>query len=257
MALRSLLSVALFGSACAFQAGVSIKAPFGSRAPQPVAQATAEGLKQVPHGGKLVDLMAPASDVESIVASADVTIELTDRQSCDVQLLCNGGFSPLTGFMTQEEYDAVVENMRLPSDLIYGLPVVMDTDDAAIEIGSKVLLSYKGTNMGLLTVSSKWTPVRGSAQKSRGATRGASCARRVAVGCPRPVNTLRFASPPSRASDLCQPQRTSLGGAGQAARVPEVLRYRDDRAPGRAHGRHGAQQHVHRRTRRWPGRPHP
>jgi len=158
MALRSLLSVALFGSACAFQAGVSIKAPFGSRAPQPVAQATAEGLKQVPHGGKLVDLMAPASDVESIVASADVTIELTDRQSCDVQLLCNGGFSPLTGFMTQEEYDAVVENMRLPSDLIYGLPVVMDTDDAAIEIGSKVLLSYKGTNMGLLTVSSKWTP---------------------------------------------------------------------------------------------------
>merc|ERR1719258_859514 len=123
-----------------------------------VDHAVVEVLKQVPHGGKLVDLMAPASDVESIVASADVTIELTDRQSCDVQLLCNGGFSPLTGFMTQEEYDAVVENMRLPSDLIYGLPVVMDTDDAAIEIGSKVLLSYKGTNMGLLTVSSKWTP---------------------------------------------------------------------------------------------------
>merc|ERR1719463_516881 len=48
--------------------------------------------------------------------------------------------------------------MRLPSDLIYGLPVVMDTDDAAISIGTKVLLSYKGTNMGLLTVSSKWTP---------------------------------------------------------------------------------------------------
>merc|ERR1719194_5816 len=131
-------------------------APFSSRAPQPVAQATAEGLKQQPHGGTLVDLMAPASDVESIVASADVTIELTDRQSCDVQLLCNGGFSPLTGFMTEEDYCAVVDNIRLPNNLIFGLPVVMDTNDDSIAEGCKLLLTYKGTDMAVMTVSSKW-----------------------------------------------------------------------------------------------------
>ena len=50
---------------------------------------------QVPHGGTLVDLFGEAP-------AADFTIELNDRQSCDVELLCNGGFSPLTGFMNEE-----------------------------------------------------------------------------------------------------------------------------------------------------------
>merc|ERR1719440_784333 len=142
-----------------FQAGVSLKAPASAslRMPVPNMVATTE-LKQVPHGGTLVDLMAPASEAADIAASADVTVELTDRQSCDVQLLCNGGFSPLTGFMSSEEYDAVVDNMRLPSNTIFGLPVVMDTDDDSIVVGSKVLLTYKGTNMALMTVSDKWTP---------------------------------------------------------------------------------------------------
>lgn len=54
------------------------------------------------------------------MASCDKTIELTDRQSCDTELLCNGAFSPLTGFMTEEEFNAVVENMRLPSGVIMG-----------------------------------------------------------------------------------------------------------------------------------------
>ena len=49
-----------------------------------------------------------------------MTIELNDRQSCDAQLICNGGFSPLSGFMTEEEYNGVVADMRLPSGLIMG-----------------------------------------------------------------------------------------------------------------------------------------
>ena len=43
-----------------------------------------------------------ADDAAAAKVGADVTVELTDRQSCDVQLLCNGGFSPLTGFMSEE-----------------------------------------------------------------------------------------------------------------------------------------------------------
>jgi hypothetical protein len=75
---------------------------------------------QEPHGGTLVDLFAAEAEIEALVASCDQTIELNDRQSCDTQLLCNGGFSPLTGFMTEDEYTSVVENMRLPSDVIMG-----------------------------------------------------------------------------------------------------------------------------------------
>jgi sulfate adenylyltransferase len=110
-------------------------------------------VKQVPHGGTLVDLFTGAS-----ADGADFTIELNDRQSCDVELLCNGGFSPLTGFMTEETYTSVVNEMQLPDGLVFGLPVVMDTDNDAIVQGSKLLLTYKGTNMAMMTVESKWTP---------------------------------------------------------------------------------------------------
>jgi len=65
-------------------------------------------LKQVPHGGSLVNLFT--EDKAGAKAGVEKTIELTDRQSCDVQLLCNGGFSPLTGFMSEEDYCAVVDN---------------------------------------------------------------------------------------------------------------------------------------------------
>jgi len=114
--------------------------------------------KQTPHGGVLVDTFAASADVESLVASCDKSIELTDRQSCDTELICNGAFSPLTGFMSEEEYTGVVENMRLPSNVIMGLPVVMDTFDSSIEVGQKLLLTYQGTNMAVMEVSSKFTP---------------------------------------------------------------------------------------------------
>ena len=60
--------------------------------------------------------------------------------------------------MSESEYDSVVDNMRLTNNLIFGLPVVMDTDDDSIKEGSKILLTYKGTDMAVLDVSSKWTP---------------------------------------------------------------------------------------------------
>ena len=54
----------------------------------------------MPHGGTLINLFT--EDKAAAKAGVDKTIELTDRQSCDVQLLCNGGFSPLTGFMSEK-----------------------------------------------------------------------------------------------------------------------------------------------------------
>jgi len=109
--------------------------------------------KQEPHGGTLVDLFTGDAPAE-----VDFTVELNDRQSCDVELLCNGGFSPLTGFMNEETYNKVVADMSLPDGLIFGLPVVMDTNNDGIVPGSKVMLTYKGTDMAVMTVDSKWQP---------------------------------------------------------------------------------------------------
>ncbi len=149
---------ALLGVAEAF--GVSagaMRAPARSPAlsqQQPIVMAS----KQEPHGGVLVDLFAAEADKAAVVASATHTVELTDRQSCDVQLLCNGGFSPLTGFMGSEEYNSVVDTMKLPNGLLFGIPVVFDTSDASVAVGSKLLLTYQGTNMALLTVDELYTP---------------------------------------------------------------------------------------------------
>lgn len=68
--------------------------------PRQVTMASSE-VKQKPHGGKLVDLMVEGAAAEAAVSRATETLELSDRQLCDVELIINGGFSPLTGFMVR------------------------------------------------------------------------------------------------------------------------------------------------------------
>jgi sulfate adenylyltransferase len=97
--------------------------------------------KQVPHGGELVNLMLEGDEEKSAaIAKCTAELQLTPRQLCDVELICNGGFSPLTGFMDQEAYESVVEKMELPDGLIFGLPVVFDTDSEDLQSGMTVLL---------------------------------------------------------------------------------------------------------------------
>ena len=97
-----------------------------------------------PYGGTLVDLMVTEADRAAVKATATKTIECSDRNACDVELLCVGGFSPLRGFMHQEDYDAVVSGHRLAAGQLFGLPIVMDTDRDDVVVGDKLLLTYKG-----------------------------------------------------------------------------------------------------------------
>ena len=69
-----------------------------------------------------------------------------------------GGFSPLTGYMDQPDYQSVVEEMQLANGLIFGLPVVYDTNDENIVPGKKVLLKYKSVPIAIMDVTSKYTP---------------------------------------------------------------------------------------------------
>lgn len=86
-------------------------------------------------------------------------MECSDRNACDVELLNVGGFSPLQGFLNQHEYEHVVEHMRLPDrNLLWGLPIVMDTRREDLQPGMKVLLKYHGQDLGVLDIESKWKP---------------------------------------------------------------------------------------------------
>jgi len=117
--------------------------------------------KYPPHGGELKERMVKDEDAKaSLIASADHTITLNDRQMCDVELLMTGAFSPLEGFMNQEVYDHCVDTYRLPeSNLIFGIPVVFDTNDENIKVGDKLLLkSQAGEDVAVMEVDDKFTP---------------------------------------------------------------------------------------------------
>ena len=111
-----------------------------------------------PYGGTLLDLMVPEADRASVKASATTCLECSDRNACDVELLIVGGFSPERGFMHQADYAAVVEGHRTTSGHLFGLPIVMDTDREDVSVGDKVLLTYKGQELAVLTVEDKWEP---------------------------------------------------------------------------------------------------
>ena len=122
--------------------------------------ASGAGSLIAPHGGTLVNLMvSDAAKAAAIVASATRSLELSHRNACDVELLATGGFSPLRGFMNEDVYAHCVENMRLPgSNLLFGMPIVLDTDCEDTKVGDKVVLKYQGKDVAVVTVESKWKP---------------------------------------------------------------------------------------------------
>ena len=107
---------------------------------------TRVNIRGAAHGGQLVDLMVnDAAERADLIERCDSSLVLNERQLCDVELLINGGFSPLTGFMNAGEYGHVVESMRLPEQQLFGLPVVLDTPDESITVGRARSFRYLGS----------------------------------------------------------------------------------------------------------------
>jgi sulfate adenylyltransferase len=78
--------------------------------------------KAIPHGGKLVNTMLTSeTEKNQIISGCDFEVELDERQLCDVELLMQGGFSPLDGFMSEKDYMSVVNDLKLSNGLIFGL----------------------------------------------------------------------------------------------------------------------------------------
>merc|ERR1719326_456352 len=112
-----------------------------------------------PHGGTLRNLMVDQSEATGLVAACTSAIELNMRQACDVWSLLHGAFSPLTGFMTEPEYNSVVQGMRLPEKQVFGLPVTFDVSSAgSVKEGDKILLKWQGENVAVLEAESIFTP---------------------------------------------------------------------------------------------------
>lgn len=88
--------------------------------------------------------------------------DLTARQLCDLELLMNGGFSPLKGFLGKADYDSVVSNMRMADGSLWPMPITLDVSQEfadGLEEGQDIALrDQEGVILATLTVSDKWTP---------------------------------------------------------------------------------------------------
>jgi sulfate adenylyltransferase len=95
-------------------------------------------------------------------AAALPSWDLTARQVCDLELLMNGGFFPLKGFLSQADYEGVVANMRLADGTLWPMPITLDVSEAFAEKvapGQDIALrDAEGVILAILSVTDKWTP---------------------------------------------------------------------------------------------------
>ncbi|WP_320663341.1 sulfate adenylyltransferase [Prochlorococcus sp. MIT 1223] len=111
-----------------------------------------------PYGDELINLMAPINELKNLKQSANKTLECSDRNACDIELLVIGGFSPARGFMNKADYESVVRKHRTTSGHLFGLPIVLDTDQEDLQKGDRVLLKYKGQDLAVIDIEEKWIP---------------------------------------------------------------------------------------------------
>jgi len=112
-----------------------------------------------PYGGELKNLIIKDNSLKNdLISKANYEFECSERNACDVELLMVGAFSPLVGFMDVNNYNSVIKNNRDTNGLLFGLPIVFDSNNEKVKAGEKILLTYKKQKIAILEVSSKWEP---------------------------------------------------------------------------------------------------
>jgi len=118
----------------------------------------------MPHHAPIPELYVSYDSAQKLkVEAAELpSWDLTPRQICDLELLMNGGFNPLKGFLGQEDYDSVVENMRLADGSLWPMPITLDVSEGfaeTIEAGKDIALrDQEGVILAILSISDKWVP---------------------------------------------------------------------------------------------------
>ncbi|KAF3397489.1 Sulfate adenylyltransferase [Talaromyces pinophilus] len=121
-----------------------------------------------PHGGILKDLVARDAPRHAELEAEAATLPailLTERQLCDLELIMNGGFSPLEGFMNEKDYDGVVAESRLADGNLFSMPITLDASgetikDLGLKAGSRVTLRdfRDDRNLAILTIDDIYRP---------------------------------------------------------------------------------------------------
>ncbi len=122
------------------------------------------GAYKEPHGGALKELFLSErqADEEKVAAENYESWDLTPRQVCDLDLLMNGAFSPLEGFLGRDDYESVCDSMRLRSGVLWPLPITLDVSEAfAGGVGDGDVIALRdpeGVLLATMEVSDIWQP---------------------------------------------------------------------------------------------------
>ncbi|MFD1775311.1 sulfate adenylyltransferase [Paenibacillus rhizophilus] len=115
----------------------------------------------LPHGGKLINRIAEGKEREQLLqeAAGFKRIAINTWTISDLDLIGVGAFSPLTGFLNEEDYHSVVKNMRLSNGTVWSIPITLSLSDeeaASLKIGERLALvgEEDGKIYGLLNVES-------------------------------------------------------------------------------------------------------
>ncbi len=112
-----------------------------------------------PYGGELKNLIIQDKNLKNdLISKATYEFECSERNACDIELLMVGAFSPLEGFMDENNYNSVIKNNRNTNGLLFGLPIVFDSNNEKVKARDTILLTYKKQKIAVLEVSSKWEP---------------------------------------------------------------------------------------------------
>jgi len=122
------------------------------------------GAFKEPHGGELKNLYLPADEAaaEKQAAREYASWDLTERQLCDLELLLNGAFSPLEGFLGKDDYESVLKSMRLASGVLWPMPITLDVSEefaGGVKSGERIALrDLEGVVIATLDVGDVWSP---------------------------------------------------------------------------------------------------
>ncbi|MCF4969343.1 sulfate adenylyltransferase [Nostoc sp. CMAA1605] len=115
-----------------------------------------------PHGGQLVNRIATPEQKAEFLSKAEFLprVQLDDRSLSDLEMIAIGGFSPLTGFMNEEDYNRVVAEMRLANGTVWSIPITLSVTEevaAPLKEGGLVRLDNpKGEYVGVLQLTQKY-----------------------------------------------------------------------------------------------------
>ena len=116
-----------------------------------------------PHGGQLVNRLATHSDKEDILKESvswkKIDIDLWTY--ADLECIATGAFSPLTGFVNEADYDAIVSDMYMKSGYVWTIPITLAVEDEVangLQLGEYVCLCYERKTVATMKVESLYRP---------------------------------------------------------------------------------------------------